>query len=58
MSGCRLAESKGTESSESENGKSRSKTMLTASVYANGTLQHNFVVKKQTVNAKFYKEVI
>jgi hypothetical protein len=36
----------------------RVKTMLTAFSYAKGIIQHEFVSKKQTVNSKFYKEVI
>jgi hypothetical protein len=32
--------------------------MLTAYFNANGIMHHEFVPEKQTVNGKFYKEVI
>jgi hypothetical protein len=39
--------------------KSRVKTMLTAFFfYAKGIIPHVFVMEKQTVDGKFYKEVI
>jgi hypothetical protein len=38
--------------------KSRVKTMLTAYYYAKGSSNHEFVSEKQTVNGKFYKQVI
>jgi hypothetical protein len=34
------------------------KTMLTAFVDAKGIIHHEFVPEKQTVNAKFHKELI
>jgi hypothetical protein len=38
--------------------KSMVKTKLTAFFYAKGIISHKFVSEKQTVNGKFYKEVI
>jgi hypothetical protein len=38
--------------------KSRVKTMLTAFLDAKVIIHHEFVMEKQTVNGKFYKEVI
>jgi hypothetical protein len=38
--------------------KSWVKTLLTAFFYAKGIIHHEFVPQKQTVNGKFYKEVI
>jgi hypothetical protein len=38
--------------------KSRVKTMMTAFFDAKGVIYHEFVPEKQTVNGKFYKEVI
>jgi hypothetical protein len=38
--------------------KSRVKTMLTAFFYAKGIIHHEYEPEKQTVNGKFYKEVI
>jgi hypothetical protein len=38
--------------------KSRVKTMLTAFFYVKGTIHHIFVPEKQTVNGKFYKDVM
>jgi hypothetical protein len=38
--------------------KSRVKTILTACFDAKGIIHHEFVPQKQTVNGKFYKEVI
>jgi hypothetical protein len=38
--------------------KSLVKTMLTAFFDAKGILHHEFVPEKQTVNSKFYEEVI
>jgi hypothetical protein len=38
--------------------KSRVKTMLTAFFYAKSIIHHECVPEKQTVNGKFYKEVI
>jgi hypothetical protein len=38
--------------------KSGVKTMLTAIFYAKGIIHHEIVPQKQTVNGKFYKEVI
>lgn len=38
--------------------KSQVKTRMTAFFYAKGIIHHEFVPEKQTVNGKFYKEVI
>jgi hypothetical protein len=38
--------------------KSRVKTMLTSFFYCKGIINHEFVPETQTVNGKFYKEVI
>jgi hypothetical protein len=38
--------------------KSRVKTMLIAFFYDNDMIHHKFVLEKQTVNGRFYKEVI
>jgi hypothetical protein len=38
--------------------KSQVKTILTAFFYAKGIIHHKFVTEKQTINGKFYKDLI
>jgi hypothetical protein len=44
--------------SESENAKIAGQKMLTVIFYVKDVIHYAFVSKKQTVNGKFYKEVI
>jgi hypothetical protein len=55
---CNLVESKNVKAQKMRMQKSKVKTMLTAIFYAKGIIHHEFVLEKQTVNSKFYKEVI
>jgi hypothetical protein len=55
---CNLVEPKETKSSELRMQKMQVKTMLNAFFYVKGIIHREFELEKQTVNSKFYKEVI
>jgi hypothetical protein len=58
MSECNLVESKETGSSESENAKIAGENNVNCIFYTKDIIHHEFVPEKQTVNGKFYQDVI